>query len=320
MLSRRNFRVKTMQALYAFFQSGNDRLDLAEKELFRSIDKIHELYITQLSFFIAFHEFCKVRMEDAKLKFLPTEDDLEPNLRFIENTLLMQLAENKDLGKWIDSYKISWAEETELIRKLYKKTRESQDYIDYMAAETMDYEGHKEFLLKLFKKHIAKSKDLSFIYEEKSIYWVDDLVMVNLMVLKTLLGFSENTSAGDALPGLYGDKSAKEVEDDRKFIRDLFRKTILHSDEYEAMIKEKVQNWELERVASMDVLLLKMALAELTTFPSIPVKVSMDEYIEMSKNYSSPKSKVFINGVLDRLVAELKEGKKIAKKGRGLKE
>jgi len=320
MLSRRHLRIKVLQALYAFVQSSNDRLDIGEKELLKSLDKLYEIYIYQLSLLIEIVEFAQKRIEENKQKYIPTEEDLNPNTRFINNQFIRQLSGNKDFLKNIEKCKISWVNSDEIVRKIYVNIRESNDYKDYMNAKTTNYESDKEIFIKIIKKQISRSEILQFYYEEKSIYWSDDFYTANLLSIKTIKSFSENWDENKKLPALLKNGNNDKYNEDKEFVKNLFRKTILKSDEFEKLIEDKVRNWEMDRIAVMDILLIKMALAELLEFPSIPVKVTLNEYIELAKMYSTPKSKIFVNGILDKLILDLKSQKKIKKTGRGLLE
>jgi N utilization substance protein B len=319
MLSRRQLRIKVLQALYAFFQSKENRIDIAEKQLLKSIEKLYELYIFQLSFILEIFEFAEKRIGEAKNKFLPTESDLNPNTKFINNKFLKQLSENKDLLKKINDLKISWSDEENLIRKTFLKISESKKYKDYMSSFENSYHSDKEIVIKLIKKEISENEVLKNYYENRSIYWVDDYYTVTMLIIKTIKLFQEDWDEFVPLPLIYK-TSDKENNEDRKFIIELFRKTIIHSREYEQLIDKKTKNWELDRIAIMDIILIKMALAEILEFPNIPVKVTMNEYIELSKLYSTPKSKIFVNGILDKLIVDLKEKNIIKKTGRGLME
>ena len=320
MLSRRHLRIKVLQALYAFFQSESDRLDLGEKELLKSINKLYEIYVYQLSFLIEITDFARKRIDENKQKFFPTEEDLNPNTRFINNKLIHQLENNRDFRKHFDVYKINWAGEEEMIRKVYNEIREGEDFKKYMSSSVNGYNDDREILIKIVKKHISRSDSLQFYFEEKDIHWSDDFHTANLLVIKSLKLFKEDWDEYHKLPALLKEDDFDEKNEDREFVKQLFRKTIIHTDEYADLIEEKVKNWEMDRIAVMDILIIKMALAELMEFPSIPIKVSLNEYIELAKMYSTPKSKVFVNGVLDKLIFDLREKKMIKKTGRGLLE
>jgi N utilization substance protein B len=261
-------------------------------------------------------DYAKKRIEENSRKFYPTEEDLNPNTRFVDNRVIRQLTENKSYNIYVDKYKISWVDEEEMIRKLFIEVRDSKYFREYMNSPECSYEDDKEILIKIVKKIISESDSLHFYYEEKNIYWADDFYTANYLVIKTIKGFDKRQNELTPLPTLFKNNS----DEDREFLINLFRKVILRSDEYFTMIEKKVKNWESDRLAVMDILLLKMALAELLEFPSIPIKVTLNEYIELSKMFSTPKSKVFINGILDKMISELKRNNEIKKTGRGLLE
>ena len=318
MLGRRHYRIKVFQALYAWFQGGENRQDVAERALLNSIDKIFELYYLQISFFLEVIEFYRIRSEDAKNKFYPTEEELNPNLKLVENSLILSLQQNKDLKKHFQDYKFSWTEEQEMVRKIYLKVRNLKDLRTYFTKSEKSFESDRDIVYRIFKKCISKSSELQFYCEERNIFWVEDYQSAALFILKTLKQIPENFPETLSLVSLFPKDEDDDPKEDKKFISELFRKTIAQSDKLEEMIREKTKNWELERIALTDIILIKMAMVELMQFPSIPVKVTMNEYIELSKLFSTPKSKLFINGLLDKLVEDLKKDKKLKKKGRGL--
>jgi transcription antitermination protein NusB len=320
MLSRRLLRIKVLQALYAHFVSENDRIDNGEKQLFVSIDKLHDLFIYQLSLLAEITDFERQRMEEAKSKHLPTAEELNPNTRFTDNRFIAQIANNRDYKRQTELLKISWADDDELIRKLNNQIRESKEFEMYLSQEKDTYDADKNFIIKIFQKFICQSELLLSIYEEKSIYWANDFDTVTILIQKTIKDFRENWDEFKPLPAVFDSNGEGDTNDDRDFVKQLYRKTIIHSNEFDQIITQKADNWEYERIALMDIILLKMAMTELTEFPSIPIKVTLNEYIELSKSYSTPKSKVFINGVLDNLITDFKESKRIKKTGRGLME
>jgi transcription antitermination protein NusB len=207
-----------------------------------------------------------------------------------------------------------------MLRKIFIKVRESKDFRDYLESPDDSFKTDREFFVRLVRKFILRSPELQFYCEERSIHWTDDFDWAGTFVLKALKSMPEKFPKEGALTTLLDHDDDDNPADDRRFIADLFRKTILHSDEFAALISERTRNWELERIALTDIILLKMALSELMFFPNIPVKVTMNEYIEISKSFSSVKSKLFINGILDKLVSDLREGDRIKKTGRGLLE
>lgn len=320
MLSRRFLRIKVLQALYAFMQDGPESMNSGEKQLLVSLDKLYEIYIRQLSLLIEISDFARRRIEENKLKFLPTEQDLHPNTRFIDNRFINQLANNRDYLKKCHSYKINWADEEEIIRKLYGQIRESNFYSSYMEGPGPLYKDDKELVEKIFEEVFAESDLLKSFYEERSIYWSDDFDISFLMLMKTIKGFRPDQDEFTPLPALLKDEKSEGGSEDLDFVKSLYRKTIIHSEEFNKIIADRAQNWELERIAVMDILLLKMAMTEFIDFPAIPVKVTLNEYIELAKSFSTPKSKVFINGILDKLIVEFKADGRLVKTGRGLME
>jgi len=320
MLTRRQFRIKVLQAVYAFHQGEGERIDVAERQLLKSIERIHELYIHQLSLLVDLMEFFKTRLEESKSKHLPTKEDLNPNTRFIDNLFMSQLASNIHFVKYRKQFKVSWNDETEMIRKFYQQIRESDFFKSYMSKEECGYKDDKDVILHVFNDVIVESTVLQSLYEEKSIYWIDDLELANFMVIKTIKGFRAAWDSLAELPYVYKTGDEKDPDSDKEFVVRLFRKTILNNTELEHMVDQKAHNWDVERIAIIDVLLLKMALAELLEFPNIPIKVTLNEYIELAKVYSTPRSNVFVNGILDKLIIELKESGRIVKTGRGLME
>ncbi|MFZ4401805.1 MAG: transcription antitermination factor NusB [Bacteroidales bacterium] len=318
MLNRRYLRTKVMQALYAFFQSNDDRMDIAERNLIKSIDKLYELYIYQLSILVELVDFSRRRLEENKLKHIPSAKDLNPNYRFIDNRFIKQLENNINFQLHSNRLKINWSEEQDMFRSIYQKIIESKTFDDYMNAEVSTYAIDKKLIISILRKFIIIDESLQNYFEDKNIYWADDYLTVSMMVIKTIDSFTESDGESFSLPELYKNEDRNNVDDDKNFVIDLFRKTIINADKFEKLISVKTTNWEVERIAIVDNILIKMALVELLEFPSIPIKVTLNEYIEISKAYSSDKSKIFINGVLDKLIDDLKADKSIRKIGRGL--
>jgi N utilization substance protein B len=304
-----------MQALYAFFQSDNKDFAKAEKELLNSIEKIYDLYIYLLMLLLEIRDQSDRIIAEARNKRLPTKSDLNPSKRFIDNEIIEQLASNIQLKREVNNRKITWQTDGELVRKILSNIKNSQQYKDYMDIPEQSYESDRQFMVDIYKNCISEFELLEHYFEQKSIYWVDDLRLANNAVVKTLEGLHSGLSADFLLMPLYKDET-----EDKQFVVELFQKTILHEKDSEKDISEKTKNWEVERIAMMDILLMKMGITELLYFENVPVKVSLNEYIEMSKLYSSPKSKIFINGILDKLVQDFKRDNKLVKSGRGLVE
>ena len=318
MLGRRHYRIKTLQALYAYFQGGEARIEIAEKNLLQSIDKVYELYYHQLSFLLEIIHFYRFRTEESKTKFYPTPEEINPSYKLAENRIVLKLQENRDRQDQLNYYRVSWTEEQAMVRKVYQNITGSKELADYLASGESSFTEDQDFLEKMFRKFIAKSPDLQFYFEERSIYWENDFEVAAVFVLKTIKLITQSFSEKDTMISLFSKDQDNEPDEDRIFIVELFRKTIMNSDESDKLIDDRTKNWELERIALTDILLIKMALTELTHFSQIPVKVTLNEYIEISKQFSSQKSKLFINGILDKLVTDLTAEKKIRKTGRGL--
>jgi N utilization substance protein B len=312
-LNRRHLRIKIFHALYAYFQHSKDSLDKGEKELFFSIAKMREMYLLLMLLFVEIGHYAQLRVEEKRKKRLPTEDDLNPNMRFVNNRLIAGLTANASLKAAVEKEKITWSDQRELIKKIFVFISETEEYKDYLESEDDTFENDRSIVVTLFKKHVVNFEPLQNYFDDKSIFWADDLDLASSMTIKTFKMFEEDSGPDQPILDLY-----KDPTDEKKFVRTLFQKTILQSDENEALIKEKAENWDMERIAMLDMILMKMALTEAREFDQIPVKVTLNEYIEISKFYSTPKSNTFINGILDKLFAEMKENGKIKKIGRGL--
>jgi N utilization substance protein B len=310
MISRRLLRVKALQILYAYKASENPSIAKAEKELTFSIEKSYDLYHLILLLLTDIASYADQRIEIARSKYFPTDKESNPNTRFINNRIIKQITESRSLSRYIDTRKISWSNHEELIRGLYKTMLEWDVYQDYMNSPTDSFDQDKKFISKMVAEIIIPDESLHQSMEEQCIYWNDDLEFIGSMVLKTFSRWKE--SSGLQLLSMYSS------DDDRLFVIELFRKTVLHSDEYQEIIKQYSENWDYERLAWMDILIMQMAIVEAIHFPSIPTKVSLNEYIEIAKYYSTEKSSYFINGILDKVFQKLKAEDKIKKTGRGL--
>lgn len=313
MLNRRHLRIKVLQALYAYFQSNEDDYVRTEKELIQSVDRIYHLYLYLLLSFEELSTIAARKIEENKLKIRPTEEDLNPNRKFIENKVIEILSKNTSLRLAAEENRVNWigASEQEMLKKIFASIQESEEYVTYMQQDSSSFENDQTFAVSIFKAEIANSPLMYHFFEEERIDWMDDIDLACSMVVKTLKGFTEDGEQ-EILP-LY-----KDPEDEQAFIRTLLRKTISKDSENLLLIDELTKNWELDRIAKMDILLLKMAITELQEFNNIPKKVTLNEYIEISKYYSTPKSSNFINGVLDKAIDRLESEQKIRKIGRGL--
>jgi N utilization substance protein B len=315
MLNRRHLRIKVLQTLYAYFQSDEENYRRTENEMMDNIDRIFDLYLLLLLSFGELKEIESRRLEDLKSKMRPTSTDLKPNLKFIENKVFELIDANGPLRRASEENKVNWLgdEHQEMFRKVMAQIRESETYFAYMSQEESNFESDMEFTCALFRAEIANSPLIYNFFEEKSIQWVDDIDLACSMVLKTIKTFSVE-GKNEILP-LY-----KDPEDEKEFVRILLRKTIDKDQENLALIEDLTKNWDVDRIAKMDIILMKMAITELQEFNNIPKKVTLNEYIEISKYYSTPKSNGFINGILDKAVDRLEKENKISKIGRGLME
>lgn len=312
MISRRLLRIKVLQVLYAYYTAEHKELHASEKELHFSINKSFELYNYLLLLIRDIANYAESRIEIAGNKRIPTYEDLNPNKRFVNNRLILQLTENIQLNKYLNNNHISWVKHPELIKELYGLIIESPDYINYMAAEESSYADDKKLIGKIFSDIILPNESFSQVLEEQSIYWNDDLEYVISMVLKTIKRFAETDGSEKNLLELYKNK------EDRDFVVDLFRKSVSKRKDCLELIESTASNWDLERIAFMDIIIMQLAITELLEFPSIPTKVTLNEYLDLSKYYSTEKSNNFINGVLDKILTHLKEKELIRKTGRGL--
>lgn len=312
MLSRRHIRIKVLQALYGYYTDGNGDAKVAIRNLQRSLDRIYELYLYDLSTLREILHAAQERIEIAKNKLRPTQHDLDPNLAFVNNRVLKLIDDNLNLFRACDDYHVGWSEYREQFKKIVIKLREDDEFLRYMHQPTHNFKDDKQIVKYIYATYICENDFLNQFYEDTFIHWADDLDAAQMMTTKTIKTFDENSTEGHKLVKLYKDK------DDQVFGELLFRKVIANTNRYDKLIADKTKNWETDRIAMVDFILMKMALAEFTEFEEIPIKVSLNEYIELSKEYSTPKSGHFINGVLDKLVDDLKESKHIVKVGRGL--
>lgn len=314
MLTRRHIRIKAFQTLYSYIFSNKSDVYVGKKELTFTMNKVHELYFIYLSIFTELKDFANQKIEDAKNKNFPTEDELNPNMKFVENRVFAILEENIELNNAIKQKKIKWHTEADfnVIKQIWQEVKKSDVYREYMNSGDESLHEDKQFLIHIFKQFIITNELLHEILEDQSIFWNDDIDVIVTAITTTIDDIREDTDKFYKLKPLFRD------EDDEKFAHILFEKTLAEDHENLKLIKLQSENWDLDRLAKSDLILMSMAISEAVHFPSIPIKVSLNEYIEISKFYSTPKSKNFINGILDKIFAELKAEGKIKKSGRGL--
>lgn len=311
MLNRRHIRIKVLQAFYAFFQSNNEDVLKGEKELFHSIEKIYDLYIFILMLIPSLKRQASIQIEEAKRSAFLRQDIHILKTGFVDNQLIDLLEQSKVLQKISTDRKINWEGDVEndLTKKIFKEIYSTDNYKNLLDNESPSFNDDKDALVQLYKKEICNQEKLHHFFDEKSIYWQDDLDHVSSMILKTLKSISKDQEL-EILP-LW-------KEDEYEFTQNLFRKAVLQKEENDAVLQNYSKNWEKERLATMDSLLMNLAMTEALEFSSIPIKVTLNEYIEISKFYSTPKSNSFINGILDRIFEDYKKDGKLVKRGRGL--
>lgn len=312
MVSRRFLRIKTMQALYAYNANPKAKIAAAETDLLKSVRGCYALFLWLFALLpeIAFYRTKK--LDSLKEKYNPTAEDLNPNTKFVNNAVIRQIETNKELVHLWPQYHIKWEDETDLIAKLFREIEQLPEYEVYMAGRESDYQEDKKIVLAIIEKVFAGNDLLHWYLGEKNTHWIDDYDEAMMMFYQNVKEFKEDKGDECRIDTLY------KSDEDELFCKQLFRKTLEHADEYTQLIEEKLQNWELDRVINLDMMLMQMALAELLEFPQIPIKVTLNEYIELAKWYSSDKSKVFINGILDRLIVDLRDSGRLVKTGRGL--
>lgn len=312
MISRRLLRIKALMALYAFNRREDDDLVLAEKELMFSIGKTYDLYHYILLLLIEIADLASEKIDIALQKKMPTPEDLNPNRRFADNQIICQLRNNLALRKYLSANGISWANQPDIPRTLYNMILTWEPYKEYMQSSDNSYSADKKVVIRLVTEFFALSEDLLSSFEEQSIYWNDDLEYVSAMIEKTLRKFKSGSGEMAPLMPLF------KNEEDEQYVRILFRKAVIKTKECSDLIDRNTTNWEVERIALMDTLVMQLAITEILVFPEIPVKVTLNEYIEIAKYYCTSKSSTFVNGILDKVVREMREDGMFSKIGRGL--
>ncbi len=312
MISRRLLRIKILQILYAYFKTENAAAGKMEKDLFFSIQKTHELYISVFALLDEIVRYAHRRIDLGRNKMSPAPEDLNPNTKFIDNVVLKRLSANPSFTSCVSEYKVNWAVYPELVRKLYREITESGFYSEYMEKDETSVKDDLKLVNSILYRVILNSEMLDSLLEERSIFWNNELDFVIRQVERTLKKISDETLDDTELLALYKD------EEDRDFVKRLFRHVIANNREYRELIERFTSNWDVDRIAFMDILLMQQAIAEIIEFENIPTRVSFNEYIELSKFFSTLKSGNFINGVLDKIINKLKEEKRIVKSGRGL--
>ena len=314
MLTRRHIRVKVLQSIYALRQSNNPDLEKQEKFLFYSIDQMLDLYALSLQLLVEMRKADRKFLVTSQQKHLATNEEKNFSTTFLDNKVLDLIEQNEDLSSYIKNKKLNyWELDGEYVTLLLKELRAKDFYKQYIQKQSTSFKEDQDFLVSLFKKVIAPSDKYYEYIEDKRLTWVDDFPIVNTALARMLSKISEKNVRTILLPELY------KNQDDKQYAKQLFTKVVLNDEKLSQEIEGKTPNWDKERIAEMDMIILKMGISEFLDFPSIPVRATINEYLEIAKEYSTPKSSIFINGILDKLVKEFETSKKLNKIGRGLR-
>ena len=306
MINREIIRIKIVQLTYAYYQNGSKNIDTAEKELFFSLSKAYDLYNFLLALMVAVTKESQRRLEIAKAK-ARREGKVEPSSKFALNRFALQLEGNKQLQEFLETQKMTWADHPEFVGKLFEQIEQSQIYKEYMDSKDDDYNTDRELWRRIYRTLIQENEELEQLLEEISLYWNDDKDVVDTFVLKTIKRFEEKNGVKQELLPEY------DSEEEKDYARKLFRATVLNADEYQRYMSEASRNWDFSRLAYMDVVIMQIAIAELLTFPSIPVSVTINEFVELAKYYSTPRSPGYINGMLDAIARHLSKTNRLLK-------
>ncbi|TJY67157.1 transcription antitermination factor NusB [Sphingobacterium alkalisoli] len=304
-----------MQTLYAYSLSEDKQVKDFQKALFKSVEEVNEMYIWTLNLLDEVAEYVLLDAESRAAKFLPTEKDRILTTKLNTNTFIESLRQNREYLELVKKYKVSWEFDPEIVRSIFAQLKDSEAYLEYLSGDDRSIGGEKDIIKYIFKKIILKTVEIEQVFDEKFINWSVDKEVLQAMVAKTFKNFSSENPLQNKLADL-----TPNWDEDSEFIEELLKSTIRYTPEYQQLISDKTKNWEADRIALMDTLLMRMAISELINFPSIPVKVTINEYIELSKSFSTLKSNTFINGILDKILADLTKQGRIRKVGRGLKD
>ena len=310
MLSRRLLRLKAVKALYAYIQSHSDNAKAARKNLAASIDKTYELFFQMATLIVEVARYAEERQEIARRKKLPTREDLNPNRKFVENRVVKRIADDEAINNFIEKHKLGWNDYPETIKSVYLQMLDSNYYKSYMESSEHSFKEDLQLTIDLYSS-LDSNEALEEVLEEQSLLWSDDLGFATILVVRMLSSKRENQS-GIKIPPKF------KTEEDLEFALELFEKSVLQYDRNRDYIDRLANNWDVERIAFMDIVIISVALTEFREFPSIPVKVTLDEYIEIAKFYSTPNSSLFVNGVLDKAAEKMTAEGEICKSGRGL--
>lgn len=307
MINRALLRIKIVQTLYAYYKSEGKTTAMVERELFYGLERTYDLYFQLLLLTVEVKRYAEARIEYRKNKLQPTKEDLNPNTRFIDNQFIAKLENNLAYKERVSTLKLSWVNDMDVVKSIYNDIVDSDLYKEYMESETTNFDKDKELWRKIFKNIILSNPDLDDSLEEQSIYWANDVEVIVSFVLKSIKRFNEDDEEDAPLLPMFKDR------EDELFAKKLLNSSIRNANDYKAYVVAHLQNWEPERVAFMDMMIMQVAIAEILEFPTIPVNVTLNEYIEIAKNYSTDRSGTFVNGVLDKIVTTLKNENKLIK-------
>lgn len=307
MINRALLRIKIVQTLYAYYKSEGKTTAMVERELFYGLERTYDLYFQLLLLTVEVKRYAEARIENRRNKLQPTNEDLNPNTRFIDNQFIAKLESNLAFKERISMLKLSWVNDMDVVKGIFNDIVDSDLYKEYMQSETTNFDKDKELWRKIFKNIILSSPDLDESLEEQSIYWANDVEVIASFVLKSIKRFNEDDEDDAPLLPMFKDR------EDELFAKKLLNSSIRNATDYKAYVVAHLQNWDPERVAFMDMMIMQLAIAEILEFPTIPVNVTLNEYIEIAKNYSTDRSGTFVNGVLDKVVSTLKSENKLIK-------
>ena len=314
MLTRRHIRVKVLQSLYSYYKCNDLELEKMESSLIYSMEQMQDLYLLMLQLLVETRDFAQDYLKRSQQKHLATDQEKNPSLNFINNRIIEIISSNSNFHKKIENKKLNhWKNNDEYIAILFKSLKNQNWYSKYLSLKETDLETDREFVLNFYREVIAPNEKIYDYLEDNRLSWLDDFPLVNTLIVKMLFKLSSKNQSSMMLPNLYKHK------EDRDFALDLLRKVVLNDESLYSEIEGKTPNWDKERIADLDMIILKMGIAEFLYFPSIPVRATINEYLEISKEYSTPKSSIFINGILDQLVKDFNASEKINKLGRGLR-
>jgi len=313
MLNRRHLRIKALQNIFAWQMTEKKDSVSSQKALMQSIDSVYEMYVRMLALLVDVTEYTANDAMERANKHLPTAEDLNPNQKLLHNKFAVVLKQNPEYSALVNKYQINWHSDPELVKAIFIKLKDTKEYAAYLEEEEETLESSKEIIKFIFRKVLLKNLNIIQAFEDRFINWPVDSEVMKGMIAKTLKNFTSEDPFKNKLTPISAD-----WDEDSRFVKDLFAYTIKNDNAYQELIAERTKNWESERIALMDTILMKMAICELMNFPSIPVKVTINEYLELSKDYSTPKSNSFINGILDKILTDLKRTNSIKKLGRGL--